>query len=197
MLNSSTVWATKVWGVIQEFLHCIFSLIKRESGPIWDHEDNRLRTEYGYTQSVSTWVFILVIEWVPSHRRGKKGITWLFNRAFLTLWGLAPFLSPQVWKTVVATSSSLSTVTPISLGNAWGHHLSRSPLTSLSGIGLENQGSLSGLALVTDPGCLRSFPLLPFISLNWNDQPCQERGPQMKGQCIKTEHNYQLLSFWH
>lgn len=45
--------------------------------------------------------------------------------------------------------------------------------------------------------CLRSFPFLPFISLNWNHHSCQKQGLQMKGQCIKTAHNCQSLSFWH
>lgn len=46
-------------------------------------------------------------------------------------------------------------------------------------------------------GSLRPFPFLPFISLNWKRHSCQQQGLQMKGQCIKTAHNCQSLSFWH
>ena len=55
---------------------------------------------------------------------------------------------------------------PRRLGNARGHHPSASPATPWSSVRRQSQARVSALALLMDPGCLRSFPPLPFISLN-------------------------------
>lgn len=115
----------------------------------------------------------------------SKGHPWLFN-------SVSHFLSPHVGETVAAPSPPFSRVTPLSLGDA--RASIRRPGVWL---GWAASGSGARMAFLPGPpdgpGCLRSFPPPPFISLNWADQSCQERGPGWKASALRQSV---IASLW-
>lgn len=107
--------------------------------------------------------------------------------------GLVHFLSSHVWEPVAATSSSVSTVTPIRLGNAWGHHLSPSPVTLLSRVRVESQDHLSALALLMDRDVSDHF--LCCLSYHWTEtiSPVKSEGPRWKASALRQSI---IASLW-